>query len=106
PENTALREVEGRLRTMLGPDVPRTLSSNNPALQVDLSAYPRPEWHSTTKKPAEDLASGPEAPIRFFDVARSSGLNFSYFNSAGPGGSGVRMFETTGGGVAVLDYDA
>ena len=44
------------------------------------------------------------AGIRF-EVA-DAGITFHYFNSADPATPGARMFEFTGGGVGVLDYDA
>ncbi|MGC1275840.1 MAG: CRTAC1 family protein [Planctomycetaceae bacterium] len=44
-----------------------------------------------------------DSPIRF-DVA-DVGIDFRYFNSADPTTPGARMFEFTGGGVGVLDYD-
>lgn len=40
-----------------------------------------------------------------FEQVTKSGIDFSYFNGADPGTEGVRMFEQTGGGVGVIDYD-
>lgn len=45
----------------------------------------------------------PPVPIRF-QIA-DVGINFRYFNSSDPATAGARMFEFTGGGVGVLDYD-
>ncbi|MFO0939884.1 MAG: FG-GAP-like repeat-containing protein [Pirellulales bacterium] len=40
-----------------------------------------------------------------FEQVTKSGIDFSYFNGADPATDGVRMFEQTGGGVGVIDYD-
>lgn len=41
-----------------------------------------------------------------FEPVTKIGLDFTYFNGADPATEGVRMFEQTGGGVGVLDYDS
>jgi enediyne biosynthesis protein E4 len=46
------------------------------------------------------------ARFRFVDEAAPAGVRFTYFNGADPASEGMRMFEFTGGGVGVLDYDA
>ncbi|HEX6984214.1 MAG TPA: VCBS repeat-containing protein, partial [Planctomycetaceae bacterium] len=46
----------------------------------------------------------PRSGIRF-EIA-DAGIDFRYFHSADPATPGARMFEFTGGGVGVLDYDA
>jgi enediyne biosynthesis protein E4 len=43
-----------------------------------------------------------DAPARFVDVTRSSGIRFLHHNSATPN---KYLIETMGGGVALLDYD-
>lgn len=45
------------------------------------------------------------AAISFVDEAAARGLDFTYFESPDPQTEGRRMFEFTGGGVAVLDFD-
>jgi tetratricopeptide (TPR) repeat protein len=55
-------------------------------------------------EPAAGLSRTEHSPaIRFADRYREAGVEFQYFNGA----SGQKhLLETTGGGVAVLDYDA
>ncbi|GIT28822.1 MAG: hypothetical protein Ct9H300mP1_08680 [Planctomycetaceae bacterium] len=58
---------------------------------------------------------GPELPgeaglaepgrIRFEDFTKKAGIDFHYFQSPDTATPGARMFENTGGGVAVLDFD-
>ena len=51
--------------------------------------------------------AGESTEIRFDDVAAVAGIDFSYFNSASPAFVGLgRVYEFTGGGVAVLDFDS
>jgi hypothetical protein len=52
-----------------------------------------------------EVATADSEAIRFVDVTASSGLDFAYVNGDDPETPGRRMFEFTGGGVAVLDYD-
>ena len=100
------RQTVARLEPQLQPDLPRTLPAHNPALQVDLSSYPLPDW----KRDSGAASSQPHdrrglVPVRFTDVAAEAGIEFVYFNSPDPSTRGARIFETTGGGVAVLDFD-
>ncbi len=47
-------------------------------------------------------AADPPAPIRFRDVAATSGIDFVLRNSATPQ---KHLIETMPGGVAILDYN-
>ncbi len=73
----------------------------------DFSTLPLPDFSRfvTPIRSPDAVASSDSATIRFEDEAPASGLNFVY-HSRGPHETGaMRMYETTGGGVAVLDYD-
>lgn len=84
---------------------PRTLQEANPAARIDLSAYPLPRW-SDSAEPQERLASASGTGIAFGDVAAEAGIDFRYFNNGTPGLIGYRIYQSLGGGVAVLDLDA
>ena len=84
---------------------PRTLASFNPAVSVDLSSYPLPDWSRGASESGQPTTRRPVAQIRFEDIAPEVGLNFTYFNSADRNTKGMRIFESTGGGVAACDYD-
>lgn len=65
------------------------------------------------QSPGVDVVGPPSAPpaagaprIRFVDTAPASGLDFVYRSARKPEGPGARIIETTGGGVAALDYDS
>lgn len=97
-----------RLSGMISSETPQTLPAANPALRVDLSYLPSPAW-----VPAD--ASAGQVPVSrgsrwlnqvtFRDLAPASGIDFTYFNGDDPEEAGIRIFESSGGGVAALDYD-
>jgi tetratricopeptide (TPR) repeat protein len=95
-----------RLQTQLSAELPQTLVSANLARQFDLSANPLPQW---SDRPGEDtrptISQTSPSAVRFVDVATKVGIDFTYSNRAGAKAEGMRMLETTGGGVAAFDYD-
>ena len=77
--------------------------------QFDLSALAAADWQQqlaelrATAQPEQQ--EEPAQSLTFTDVAGSVGLDFRYdVGSTGRPGS-IRVFESTGGGVAVLDFD-
>jgi tetratricopeptide (TPR) repeat protein len=82
-----------------------TADSANLALQVDLSSYPLPKFdpaqrpHDPTQSPA-----GNRSTLTFRDDAAAAGLVFRYMNGT-LGSPSRRMYEFTGGGIGVLDFD-
>jgi len=88
-------------------ELPLTLciDSINPALAVDLSHYPLPDL-VTRPQPGESPAASMASPgaISFRDDSESTGLRFRYFNGVS-GEPQRRMYEFTGGGIGVLDFD-
>ncbi len=89
---------------------PQTLSSDNPALAIDLSRYPFPDW-SRRRKAESPNDTGRASPAlakvdaRFVDSTHEAGIDFSYVTGDDPQTKGMRYYQTFGGGVAVLDYD-
>lgn len=77
--------------------------------RFDLSALPRPDWlqqlADLEQSAAGNLVTQQDQPVQFADVASAVGLDFTY-NVGGSGRPGsIRVFESTGGGVAVLDLE-
>ena len=98
----ASRRLQAALR-----DAPRALvlDSENPAKQIDLSDFALPNWDSApmrSKSPAPPLAN---SRTRFIDAAPEARLDFQYFAGKERESNRGRMYQFTGGGVAVLDYD-
>ncbi len=109
-------EVYARLGAMLNDDLPLTLAEANLALRYDFSQFPdhRQLFADGAAESGAPLRGGPaDAPaaaatgaaIRFVDQAAEAGIDFTYFCGPDPSTRSVRMFEQTGGGVAVLDFD-
>ena len=101
--SSTLRRLEG----LLHDDLPQTLDSTNLSLRFDLSGFPNYEEMLRRIVPAN--APGPSASLGssiHFAEAQMAGIEFTYFNGADLSTKGARMFEQTGGGVAVIDFDS
>lgn len=106
------RDWSGRARARLKSrlsDLSNTRSSSavGPAAELSLSGYPLPRWkpgdRTRQRSPLARLAA---SRVVFRNVATSAGLKFRYVNGGDPVKDGIRAIrETTGGGVAALDYD-
>ncbi len=82
-------------------------ASGNPARQIDLSLseYPFPEWDRISQNPSDEPIANKGVNVAWEDSAQASGLHFSYQNGANSKPNHAYMFEFSGGGIAVLDYD-
>ncbi|WP_198000264.1 FG-GAP-like repeat-containing protein [Gimesia alba] len=80
-----------------------TANTANVAKSVDLSMYPLPNFHESHKSP-DNISLITSSTISVRDDAQANGLNFQYFNGT-QGSPSRRMFEFTGGGIGVLDFD-
>ncbi|MBW3543354.1 MAG: tetratricopeptide repeat protein, partial [Planctomycetes bacterium] len=113
-----LSRLDAKLPSM--PATERTAAEFNPVAAIDLSEYPLPRWPtkstSESQQPALADQSRPAAPrpavgsrsdpsTSFRHAANSAGINFQYFNGGDPSRGMRQMYEFTGGGAAVLDYD-
>jgi len=105
PEERIAAESLTRLEASLeSRPVETTVTAFNPAASLDLSDLPLPKWDLPSEF-ASPLTQRAESSWFFRDTAASAGIHFQYFNSDDPRTEGKRMFETTGGGVAVADFD-
>ena len=97
-----LERVTGRINS----STPLTLLTSNPAKQIDLSSNPLPDWstNSGERNPKSNPAINPSR-VSFLDKAKLLGLSFRFHNGANAASGLARMYEFSGGGVAVLDYD-
>ncbi len=86
---------------------PRFREDSDLSRKYDLSTYP--DFRSLvadSKQPrSESPSSRSAASIRFADTAADNGIEFAYFQSPDPESNGVRIFESTGGGVGAFDFD-
>lgn len=106
PQSDESREAVRRLQAALRNEpLALVLDRENPAKQIDLSDFELPRWDAAPQGAgsAAELAGG---RTRFANVAAKSGLDFQYFNGRTGDENRGRMYQFTGGGAAVLDYDA
>lgn len=98
----ALARIEPRLASAPG----RIAPGENPALAINLESLPLPSWDKGSGLSKGLATAAAELPkLQFADWAGEAGLDFVY-RARGPRDDGeMRMYETTGGGVAVLDFD-
>ena len=98
------RELFARLGDQLTENLPQIIGRENLALQLDLSSFPKfDSLVIESAKSQNQSASPPKAVIRLVELER--GPDFTYVNGADLASAGARMFEQSGGGVAVIDYD-
>jgi tetratricopeptide (TPR) repeat protein len=107
PQAKWAQTARERLARLLDdPWLPQTLESARPAQLINLADFPLPQ---STFASAGAIAKPGDAadvpPISFRDDAASAGIDFTYQNGAVSDDDEVRLVETTGGGVAVLDFD-
>ena len=99
------RDVLVRVTPRIRRDPPPVHADYDLGHRIDLADFDPPRFAplppDAAPGPAADLARQP----RFREVTREVGIDFSYFNGDDPSTEGRRMFEFTGGGVAVIDYD-
>ncbi|MFN0055645.1 MAG: FG-GAP-like repeat-containing protein [Planctomycetales bacterium] len=108
PGQQALRERAERLASSLEPDAPQTLAAANFAAQMDISKWPLPSWKSSSQnsdRPRKGENSPAPGQVAFKDMAGIARVIFTYDNGDDPETPGMKIFESSGGGVAVLDYD-
>jgi tetratricopeptide (TPR) repeat protein len=104
PRSTISNSALRRLADQLIVGAPQVTVASDPARAIDLASYPLAEIDVTIGNSEQGFAAG-ESLVRFADVAKQSGIDFTYFNSDDPATEGRRMFEFTGGGAAILDFD-
>ncbi|MBT4867948.1 MAG: hypothetical protein HON53_22835, partial [Planctomycetaceae bacterium] len=106
PSQESMRTRMQALHRRLSPELPLTDPVADPTERFDVSVFPLPSWPSVASEPLADRPAVDVGPtIRFVDRAVDVGLNFTYFNGGDPSTPGTRMYEFSGGGIGVIDYD-
>ena len=105
PHDQAVATRLGRLAERLTPDLPRSLPEAVPGRDFDWSRFSLPDWSESGLEPTTAQPTATPENIAFVDEARQLGLTFEYISNKSPGNTGHHIFETTGGGVAALDFD-
>lgn len=92
------------MKPLVNPRLPLVADDFNPALALSLTEYKPPDWTSREFGAEELQPSGAgQASVSFANWASEAGIDFQYYNAADP--SKAWMFEFSGGGMAVLDFD-
>ena len=89
------------MQSTLSEDVPQTSEDQQLALVFDYRHYPLPDVQSGSK---EDVRKVANSSTVLFQEAQS-GCDFMYLNGAPANGPGYMIYQSIGGGVAVLDMD-
>lgn len=77
-----------------------------PFSDIRIDELPLPDWSTTSAGIRSEQTPSSESGIAFVENAREVGLEFQYYNGSLQPKGLEHIFETTGGGVAVLDFDA
>lgn len=96
-------------KTLATSPLERTVLRRNPALALDLSRYPLPDSPPRAAGEQVDIrdvaVDSMRTGARFEDLSAAAGLRFRFRNGGNPASGLVKMYEVTGGGAGVLDYD-
>ena len=84
---------------------PLIQAARNPANGVDLAEWSQGEWPAGPPAGGTRPQDGQAVWPRFRNDAAVAGVEMRYVNGGDPDRFGQQMFEFTGGGVAVLDFD-
>lgn len=105
PAQVELRQIVERTHPRLSGQTQRTLLDKQLIDTRWVQSLRLPAWNDTdTSSPSLATKSdGGARTVQFTDVGKE--LDFTYYASRTAFDNGRRMFEITGGGVGVLDYD-
>jgi tetratricopeptide (TPR) repeat protein len=87
---------------------PRVLEPFQPALALDLSQYPVPQWVPNREVAPPSATPPPQvasAPITLVDRSSATGLDFLYRPNAGDRPYENWIWQSNGGSVAAIDFD-
>ncbi len=106
PRNADALDILRQLAEEPGEELPWLRPEDNLAERISYAHLPLPEYAPRSPgSPGPEAFADRSADIRFAEEAAERGLGFTYFNGQQPDQEGRKMYEYTGGGVGVLDYD-
>jgi len=97
------RSTVVRLSSRITPALPRTAPEHIPGTKYNWSKLADPNWQAPASQSKSIPATAPqETTLSFIDEALSLGVHFDFENGPEKGGT---IVQTSGGGVAAIDYD-
>ena len=107
PHDESSAAMVARLQSEVSPQMPLALIAGDSDWNIRPAEYPPPNWSSLSiKDRAQEAVLAGGSAARFANRAQELGLNFLFHNGADPSSGTAYMFELSGGGIGVLDYDA
>lgn len=107
-----IQQLRDQIERIDSEPIRRTAPSVDAAIALDLRSYPLPEWSERTgpvksskPPPTRSAADVPLTDVTFDDVAEAVGVQFQFRNGSRPESVGDYMYEMSGGGAGVLDFD-
>ena len=105
PNNSSVAARQNELAARLSADLPRTIPESVPGRNLDWSLVALPDWSQYTPRATESSELPLDSSIWFEDQAERTGLVFNFISSDDPSVPGRMIFESTGAGVAAIDFD-
>ncbi|MBC7815830.1 MAG: VCBS repeat-containing protein [Planctomycetaceae bacterium] len=106
PDDRSSAEMVVRLKSEVSSQMSLCAITRDSDWNIRPAKYPLPDWASLiVKDRAQPASTSGGGAVRFADRAKSLGLNFLFHNGADPASGTAYMFELSGGGVGVLDFD-
>ncbi len=106
PEDRWAQAAVARLQSEVPPHTQLVVRTNQSDWNIRPDEYPLPDWDSLiVQDPPKGANESGGGAVRFTDRARALGINFVFHNGADPASGVAYMFEFSGGGIGVLDFD-
>ena len=100
-------EIQKKLTIDITAKTPRFAADADLTRRFDLSSFAALEWNKSVQ-PASERSSTPiadKSQIAFTDQAAAMGMRFSFASGTHGKTKSIRVFESTGGGTGVIDFD-
>ena len=107
PRGAWLGATQRRAEPELEPGSPQSSPAFLPTVTIPLGRYPLPEIGGQPISGGDRDHLAPQIPetVRFIDVAAGVGAEFNFCSAPVDSPANNRIIDSTGGGVAVFDYD-
>lgn len=106
PDNAWAQAALRRLDWIVDKEGSLTVAGSQPALRMNPADYPLPVWpNDQTGDTHATHGRLVDGNVRFVNSAADAGVDFDYYNGTTATTGLEHMLQSTGGGVAVIDYD-